>query len=82
MKNFIEMINEKIENGDLLTIGTQYGKFNSFNSIVPDSISTDSNICIKGEWLEMIIPKSCDISYDEFEKEYIITYDDIILYFS
>lgn len=82
MKNFIEMVNVRIENGDSLTIGIQYGDFGSFNSIVPDSISTDRNIHIKGEWLDMIIPKICEISYDEFEEEYIVKYDDITIYFS
>ena len=82
MKEFIEMVNEKIKNGDLLTIGIEFGKFNSLNSIFPESICADSNIHIKGEWENMILPKNCDIRYDEYEDEYIIKYGDMTLYFS
>lgn len=82
VKNFVEMVNEKIENEDLLTIGMKYRDFNSTDSIVPDSINADSAIRIKGEWMDMIIPVGYEIAYDEFEGEYIIKYNDMTFYFS
>lgn len=82
MKNFIEMVEEKIEEGSLLTIGITYSGFNSLDSIVPDSINADSGIHIKGEWLNMNIPANCEISYDDFDEEYIIKYEKVTLYFS
>ena len=58
VKNFVEMVNEKIEEGVLLTIGMSYGEFNTLDSIVPDSINVDNGIHIKGEWITMNIPEN------------------------
>lgn len=82
IRNFVEMVEEKIEKENLLTIGIECGDFNSMDSIIPDSINADSNIQIKGEWMDMIIPADCEISYDEFEEEHVIKYNNITLYFS
>ena len=82
INSFVEMVEEKIEEGNLLTIGMVYGKFNIMDSIVPDFISVDSNIHIKGEWMDMIIPANCEIIYDEFEEEYVFKYNSMTLYFS
>lgn len=82
MKNFIEMVEEKIEEGSLLTIGITCGEFNLLDSIVPDSINADSGIHIKGEWMDMNIPTNCEISYNDFDEEYIIVYEEMTFYFS
>ena len=82
MKNFIEMVEEKIEEGELLTIGIKCGEFDLLDSIVPDSISVDRKIRIKGEWLDLNIPVNCEISYVDFDEEYIIVYEEMTFYFS
>ena len=82
IRSFVEMVEEKIEKEVLLSIGIKFKDFNSMDSIVPESINTDGNIRIKGEWMDMIIPVGCEISYDEFEEEYTIKYNDMALYFS
>ena len=83
MKNFIEMVNVRIENGDLLTIGRVYGEYHDLDSIVPDSIVADSKIHIKTEMGGTItIPEGFEFSYDEFEELYIFTYKELTIYIS
>ena len=65
MKDFIEMVNVRIENGDSLTIGRAYGEYYDLDSIVPDSIVADSKICIKTETGGyIIIPEGFELYYD------------------
>ena len=83
MKDFIEMVNVRIENGDLLTIGIQYGDFHYLGLIEPDSIVVDSGIHIKTEMSTNItMPEGYECSYDEFEDEYIFKYKELTLYIS
>lgn len=85
MKNFIEMVNERIKNGDSLTIGGKLGDYDSLNSVVPYEIkiTADSKIQIKTEdGGTMNIPKHSEFSYNEFDDEYTITYNNMTLYIS
>lgn len=82
MKNFMEMVNVKIEEESLLTIGMKCGNIHFINAIVPDSISISNGIHIKGEWMTLDIPADCKITYDEFDDEFTIVYENTILYFS
>ena len=83
MKDFIEMVNVRIENGDLLTIGRVYGEYHDLDSIVPDSIVADSKICIKTETGGNItVPEGFELNYDEFDETYIFTYKELTIYIS
>ena len=82
MKNFIEMVYEKIENEDFLTIGRKYGDYHDLDSIVPASITVDSGVHIKGEWANITIPEGYEFSYNEFDEEYIFKYKELTIYFS
>lgn len=82
MKNFIEMVNVRIENGDLLSIDIRNGEIQDMDAVVPDSIIVDSKIKIKAGWRNIILPENFEFSYDEFEEEYIFKYDNVTYYFS
>lgn len=82
MKNFVEMVNKKIEEENLLTICMKHGVIQIINSIIPDNINTDNGIHIKGEWLSLDISADCEITYDEFDDEFAIKCSDGTLYFS
>ena len=85
MKNFIEMVNERIKNGDSLTIGRKLGNYDSLNSVVPYevTITADSKIQIKTEdGGAMNIPECSEFSYDEFDDEYTIIISNMTLYIS
>ena len=82
MKNFIEMVNERIEKEDFLTIGMQHRDGNDFDSVVPDSIIVDSKIRIKAGWRVITLSANYEFSYNEIEEEYIFKYDNLTYYFS
>lgn len=83
MKNFIEMVNERIKNGDLLTIGMVYGEFHDLDSVIPDSIVADSKIHIKTETGRNItIPEGFELIYDAFDDTYVFTYKEMTYYIS
>lgn len=82
MKNFIEMVNERIENEDLLTIGIRCEENNDLDAVVPDSITVDSKIHIKAGWRNITLSDNCEFSYDEYEEEYIFKYKEMTYYFS
>lgn len=83
MKDFIEMMNARIENGDSLTIGKVYGEYHELDSIVIESIVADSKIHIKTETGGNItIPEGFELIYDAFDDTYIFTYKEMAIYIS
>ena len=83
MKDFIEMVNARIENGDSLTIGRLYGGYHDLDTIVPDSIVADSKIHINTETGGNItIPEGFELIYDAFDDTYVFTYKEMAIYIS
>ena len=82
MEKFIEMLNDKIEKEELLTIGIQYGDYNDLDSVVLDSVFVDNKIHIKAGWRIITLAECYEFSYDEFEEEYIFKYKEMTFYFS
>ena len=82
MKNFIKMLNEKIEKEDLLTIGIKCGENNDLDAVIPESVIVDDKIHIKAGWRNINISRYCEFSYDEYEEEYIFRDKNITYYFS
>ena len=83
MKDFIKMVNVRIENGDSLTIGMVYGEFHDLDSVIPDSIVADSKIHIKTETGRNItIPEGFELIYDAFDDTYVFTYKEMAIYIS
>ena len=83
IKDFIEMVNVRIENGDSLTIGMAYGELHDLGSIIPYSIVADSKIHIKTETGRNItIPDGFELSYDAFDDTYIFDYKELTIYIS
>ena len=79
---FVEMVNCKIESDEFMSVCIKYGDFSIMDSIIPYFINDNNNIHIKGEWVDMIIPVTCEISYNECEEEYVVKYGDLTIYFS
>ena len=81
MKDFIEMVSETIKNEGSLTIGRELGEYHDIDSIIPCSITVDSKIHIQTETGgDVSIPKNSEISYNDFEEEYVIKYGDMTMY--
>ena len=82
MKNFVEMVNVKIEEEVLLTICIKCGNVNIMNSIVPYSINVENGIHIKGDWMNLDVPSDYEISYNEFDDEFTVECENMTIFFS
>jgi len=82
VSKFTEMVNEKIEEESLLTIGINCGSSHIMEAIVPYTINTDSGIYIEGENFSLNITDDEEyvISYDEIEEDFIITQGNNVFY--
>lgn len=82
LKNFVEMVNGKIEEDNLLTIGIKCGNVHLIDAVVPYTINTDNGIHIKGDWMNLDIPADYEITYDEFDDEFVIECGGMTIFFS
>lgn len=82
----VETVSKKIEDAKLLVVGTDiYGSHETV-AVVPDKITADDHgIHIEGEKLILDITddkKDYNVTYDEFEEEFVIKQGDVTYYIS
>ena len=81
----VEMVFEKIENGEMLFVSVKHGASHIIDAVIPDRISTeDGGIYIEGENLILNITgeKEFIITFDNVEEEFIITQGEVTYYLS
>ena len=76
----VEMVFEKIENGEMLYVSVNCGASHLTDAVIPDNINTeDDGIYIEGENLILNITgeKEFIITFDNVEEEFIITQGEV-----
>ena len=81
MKKLAEMVNQKLEEGKLLTVGIQSNGVSFVDSVVPESlIDDDECLYIEGDNLILNISKEevSEVVFNEIEEEYIVKCSDSV----
>lgn len=81
MKKLAEMVNQKLEEGKLLTVGIQSHGVSFVDSVVPESlIDDDECLYVEGDNLILNISKEevSDVMFDELEEEYVVKCGDLV----
>ena len=81
MKKLAEMVNQKLEEGKLLTVGIQSNGVSFVDTVIPESlIDDDECLYVEGDNLILNISKEevAEVLFDELEEEYIIKCDNMI----